>query len=183
MTLDFLRLLFGLEGHEADDDMGHTEVAKSPAKSRDNVLPGGHEIEVAIGQRAGGHDFAAAHEGEDEDGSDQQRRQHEKSLEEVRPAHGGEAAQEGVGDDDKGRDVHGHVGVDVHHRVEQRAAGLDAGGGIDGVGHQEDHRANDLHELALGEEAVGEILRDGDRVPGADGEAAQPRRLKIQLRA
>ena len=62
--------------------------------------------------------------------------------------------------------------------MEQRAAGLDAGGCIDGVGHQEDHRADDLHELALGEEAVGEILRDGDRVPGADGEAAQPRRLK-----
>ena len=62
--------------------------------------------------------------------------------------------------------------------MEQRAAGLDAAGGIDGIGHQKDHRADQLHDFAAGQEAVGQELGDGDGVLSGDGIAAQPRRFK-----
>ena len=173
-----LQGLLALQRHEAHDDMGHAEVAQAPAQTGDNVLPVGEEVPVALGQVGhGGGGLAAVDEGQGEDGGDQQRAQHQHALEEVGPAHGGEAAQEGVTDDDDGGQVHSHGGVHADDGVEQGAAGLDGGGGVDGVGHQEDDGADDLQQLTLGEEAVGQILGDGDGVVGHDGKAAQTGRF------
>ena len=96
------------------------------------------------------------------------------SREEIRPAYGGEAAKEGVGNNNEGGQIHGDGGVDVHNRVEQGAAGLDGGGGVDGVGNEENRRAEHLQGLAAGQEPVGQVLGDGDGVLGRNGEPAQP---------
>lgn len=98
------------------------------------------------------------------------------ALEEIRPAHRTEAAKEGVGHDDEGGDVHGNGGINVHDRVEQGAAGLDGGGGVDGVGHKKNDSAEDLQGLILAQEPVGQVLGDGDGIIGSDGEPAQPGR-------
>ena len=48
----FLHFLLGFEGHEADDDMRHTEVAETPAEAGDNIRGFGNRIPV-IGRNAG----------------------------------------------------------------------------------------------------------------------------------
>ena len=48
----FLHFLLGFEGHEADDDMRHTEVAQTPAEAGDNIRGFGNRIPV-IGRNAG----------------------------------------------------------------------------------------------------------------------------------
>ena len=60
--------------------------------------------------------------------------------------------------------------------VEQRAAGVDAGGGVDAVGDHEHDRGDDLQRLVRRQKAVREKLRDRDRVVRADRVAAQTRR-------
>ena len=83
--------------------MGHTEVAKTPAKAGDHVFPVAEEVPIALGQLChGGGSLTALNECQREDRCDQQGCQHQHTLEEVGPAHGGEAAQEGIADDDKG---------------------------------------------------------------------------------
>ena len=157
--------------------MGHTEVAKTPAQAGNDVLRRGEEVEEALGQGCAGYGAVAClGQCQSEQGSDQERRQHDHALEEIRPAHRAEAAQEGVGHDDKGGDVHGDGGVDVHNGMEQGAAGFDGGGGIDGVGHQENDGAEDLQGFVLAQKPVGQVLGDGDGVARSDGEPAQPGR-------
>ena len=158
--------------------MGHAEVAKAPAQAGDHILPVGPQGEIALGHGGCGGHIAGLHKAQGEDGGDEQGGQHQQALEEIGPAHGGEAAQEGVGNDDGGGNVHGHGGVDVHDDVEQGAAGLDGRRRVDGVGHQENGGAEDLQGLVRGLEAVGQILGDGDGVVGGDGEPAQTGGLK-----
>ena len=158
--------------------MGHSEIAQTPAQTGDYVLGGGEQMEEALGQLGVCRALPLAYQCQSENGSQQQRRQHNHALEEVRPAHGREAAQEGVGNDDEGGQIHGGGGIHVHYRVEQGAAGLDGGGGVDRVGHQENHRAQHLQGFLLLQEPVGQILGDGDGVLGGDGEPAQPGGLK-----
>ena len=171
------KFLLGFQGHKPDDDVGHTEVAKAPAKAGNDVLRGGEEVEEAAGQgRAGRGTVACFGQRQSEQGGDQQCGQHDHALEEIRPAHRAEAAKEGVGHNDEGGDVHGNGGINVHDRVEQGAAGLDGGGGVDGVGHKENDGAEDLQGLILAQEPVGQVLGDGDGIIGSDGEPAQPGR-------
>ena len=130
--------------------MGHAEVTKTPTKAGDNVLPVGEQVPVALGQLChGGGSLTAVDEGQGKDGGDQQGAQHQHALEEVGPAHGGEAAQEGVADDDGSSQIHGDGGVQTHDGVKQGAAGLDGGGGVHGIGHQEDDGADDQQRLGF----------------------------------
>ena len=62
--------------------------------------------------------------------------------------------------------------------MEQGAGGLDAGGRINRVSHEEDDGADDLEGMGLGLEAVGQILGNGDGVIRRDGEGPQARRLE-----
>ena len=63
--------------------------------------------------------------------------------------------------------------LDADDCVEQRAARLEAGSSVNRVGEQEDHRAEDLEQRGLREEAIGQILRDGDGIVCRDGETAE----------
>ena len=154
--------------------MGHAEVAKAPAQTGNDILRGSEEVEEALRQLGIRRALTLTHQRQRENRRQQQGSQHDKPLEEVRPAHGGEAAKEGIGNDNEGRQVHGNGGVDVHDRVEQGAAGLDGGSGIDGVGHKENRRAQHLQHLAPGQEPVGQVLGDSDGILGRDGKPAQP---------
>ena len=79
---------------------------------------------------------------------DQQGAEHEKALEEVGPANGAESAHERISHNDRGSDIHGDRRVYADHCIEQRAAGFDAGGGINRVGNKENDRAEDLKDFA-----------------------------------
>ena len=167
-----LQALLGLQAHEANDNVGHTEVAQAPAQAGDDVLPAAEGIKIVGGvHRVNAR--ALEHE-QGENRCNEQRTQHQHALEEVRPADGGEAAQEGIGNDNEGGQIHSRRLVHTDNGVKQGAAGLHAGGGVHGIGHQEDHRADDLQGLGLREKAVGQILGNGDGVVGHDGEPTQP---------
>ena len=144
----FFKGFLGFHRHEADDDVGHAEIAQAPAQAAGHVLPGGEHLEE--GRRFFDDCLGISRQaGRCEDGGDEQGAEHQKALEKVRPAHGGKAAQEGVTDDDQRRQIHGKVGVDADDRVEQSSCRLDAGGGVNGVGHQEDDRADDLQRVGF----------------------------------
>ena len=121
---------------------------------------------------------AGFHRDQRDDRAEHQGAQHEKSLEEVRPADGIEASEEGVENDNGGSDDHGDSGIHVKNRLEEVSAGDDAGGGVDAVDDDKDERGDDLQRLVFRQEAVGEKLGNGDGVVGSDGEAAQLRRDK-----
>ena len=160
--------------------MGHAEVTQAPGQTGEDAAGGiparraAGQAPVARLQRLSVHPLARIQSGQGDDGGGDQGDEHEHALEKVRPADGAEAAQEGVGDDDHRSEDHGAGGVYPQHGVEQGAAGLDAAGGVNGVGQEEDHRAQDLQGLVPAEEAVGEILGNGDGILRRNGEAAEP---------
>ena len=158
--------------------MRHAEIAEAPAETGDDILPGGEgreEVRHLLGDLGRG---AAGKAGGGEDRGQEQGTQHQQALEEVGPADGGETAEEGVADDDRGGDIHGDIGIQAEDGVEQGAGGLDAGGRINRVSHEEDDGADDLEGMGLGLEAVGQILGNGDGVIRRDGEGPQARRLE-----
>ena len=155
--------------------MGHAEVAQAPGQAAQDVLPGGEHVEVALGQRsnAGSCGGGAGHQEGGEDGGDHHGAQHEQTLEEVGPGSGLEAAQKHVADGDGSGHVHGQGLIDAGNGVEQGAASLDGRRRVDGVRDQEHHGADDLQGLGAAQEAVGQVLGNGDGVVGHDGELAQ----------
>ena len=150
--------------------MGHTEVTQAPAQTGEDILPVGEQLPVVFGQLTHGHSTAlGVDDCQSENRCDQQSAQHQQALEEVGPADGGETAQEGVADDDHRGDVHGDGGINANNRIEQGAAGLNTGRGVNGISHQEDDRADHLEGFAGRQEAVGQILGDRNGVVCSDG--------------
>ena len=182
--LALAHLMLGLDGQIAHKDVRHTEVAQTPAETGEDIrhaLP----VEAAAGERIivvfrNGHDrrdkVCTLHDEQREDGREHQGSQHEHALEEVRPAHGVEAAEKYVHKDDGRGDDHGRLSAHARDGVEQRAAGRDARGAVNAVDHDEHDRRDDLQALVLRLEAIGEKLRDRDRIVRADGIPAQTRR-------
>ena len=169
--------------------MRHTEVTETPAEAADNVLPARVEdaaAEGALRHRAGrsvgilidrlqcrGIKQLAVAE-IDDDRHQHQRRHHQKALEEIRPTHSGEAAEEGVGHDDQQEHEHGQLGGYVREQGgEHGGAGHQSGGHINGVGKQEDQRAHQLQGAGVHREAVGQVLGHGDGIVSSLGEGAQ----------
>ena len=171
------QVLVAADRHEANDDMGHTEVSETPAEAGSNGLPVGEEVPVIrIGSAQAFHGhlaLAAADKTQCKDGCNQQGAEHQQALEEVCPADSAETAHEGVADDDRRGDIHGQCGINTDDGVEQGAAGLDAGSGIDGIGNQEDHGTEDLQNLAGGFEPVGQVLGKSDGVICRDGKTTE----------
>ena len=157
--------------------MGHTEVSEAPAKAGSDILPAGDGI-VEVGGFRDNRFGRNIHHVQCEDRSQQQGAQHQQALEEVRPAHGGETAQERIGNDNRCRQVHRDIGVNSDHLVEQCAGCLDGRRSIDRIGNQEDHRAHHLQRVGLGLEPAGQVLGNRDRVIRHDGERPQALRLK-----
>ena len=169
-----LQILLRLDGHEADDDVRHAEVAEAPAEAGDDGLPAGGQAPEVFGEGGLFRGHLVDHGG-GEDRCEQHGAEHQHALEEVCPADGGEAAQEGVADDDDGGQIHGAGRVNADDLVEQGAAGFDGGCGVNRVGHEEDDGADDLQRVGLAAEAVGEVRRNRDGVACNDGELAEAR--------
>ena len=155
--------------------MRHAEIAKPPAETGENVLPRGHHVPVACGQRTDRH-TVPAHHGQCDDRRGEERAEHQQALEKVRPANGVESAEERITHDNDGGGVHGIARRNAEHGFKERAARLDAACGIHGICRKEDDGADDLQGTGTRPEAVGEILRDRDRIAAHDRERAKPRR-------
>ena len=155
----------------------------------DDVLPAGVEqaaAEGALGNGTGGSVRVLVHGGEgggiqqlavaeiDHDGHQHQCQHHQQTLEEVRPADGGEAAKEGVRHDDEQEHQHSRVGGDLREQgAEYRGARHQSGRHVDGVGKQEDQRADQLQRAGVHRETVGQVLGHGDGVIRRLGERAE----------
>ena len=151
--------------------MRHSEVAKTPSKAGDNVLPACNRVPVIFwdscsSSRSLEHECCKQR-------CNKEGAQHKHSLEEVGPAYSREAAQESVADDDDCSAVHGNLCIDSDYSVEQCSAGLDGGCCVDCVCEDKDYSADDLQCHALGEEPVGQVLWDCDGVVALDGESPE----------
>ena len=137
----FAHILLLAQGHEADNDVGHTKITQAPSHAGNDVTP----ISIRIPEVD--RNFCSS-SGIDEGGSKercyQQRAQHNQALEKVGPAHSGKAAQEGVADDNNGSHIHGQGSIHADNSIEQRAAGLDAGGSVNCIGDEENYSADNL---------------------------------------
>ena len=103
--------------------MGLAEVADAPGKRRDDADDAcrrriGHHVEEVrcrVGQT--GHDgFAAAKGDHADDGDQDDGQEHHAALNEVGPADGHEAAQEGVDDDDASAEEEGREVIHAEDR-------------------------------------------------------------------
>ena len=156
------QLFLVLNGHEAEQDVGHSEVAQTPRH-------GGHDVQQAVrggrvgvrivagqhgqvaGQalRIGDHSVPAACHAHAVDQHGDERQRHDDGLDEIGGGHGAEAAQNGVPHDDEGRDQHRRHVIHAEQAVEQLAAGRKA---RCRVGHKEDDdddRAQCIEQVAL----------------------------------
>ena len=171
------QLLFVLNGHEPQQDVGHAKVAQAPGH-------GGHDVQQAVGGGGPGGSVVAGRHGQvagkavgvfhhgtpapgHTDAVGQHRHQcdaHDHRLDEVGGGHGPEAAQNGVPHDDQcGHDHRDHV-VHAEQAVEQLAAGRKARGRIRHEKDDDDDRAQSVQQVALVMEAKRQELRYRDGV-------------------
>ena len=175
-----LFLMLGLDGDEAHEDVRHAEVPEAPDEAgddRDERDPAGRvgeEVEVVGASEARDQLGGDARGGEGGgDRHDDERGEHQHPLDEVGPAGGQKAAEEGVGDDDDRADGQRHDVVEVEDVLEKLRAGAEGGSGVDEEKDEDDHCADASDRGGLAAKAVLQILRDGDRVVGDVGELAQ----------
>ena len=129
----FLQFRRVADGHEADQDVGLAEVADAPGQGGDDADDTRrrrvrcHFQQVRCRRSQSGHDGVAAAKGDHADQGDQDDGQeHHAALDEVGPADGHEAAQEGVDDDDAGTEQEGREVVHAENRFKELAAGDEA---------------------------------------------------------
>ena len=171
------QLLLLLNGHETEQDVGHSEIAEAPRHRGDDVqqtvgggcvggrVVAGHHGQVA-GQAlgVGHHGVPAARRADAVHQHSHQRQRHDDGLDEVGGGHGAETAQNRITHDDEGRHQHRRHVVHPEQAVEQLATGRKAGGR---VGHEEDDdddRAQRVEQVALVMESQRQELRHRDGV-------------------
>ena len=200
-------------GHEADEHLGHAEVAETPCQAAhdgDDAVGAGRTehglvaldelvarlIEqgrgnLGAGEEAGnvlqeGHRVLnAARSGDGADKHRGQGQKHERALHEIGGAHREIAAHERVEEHDDGADDHHHAVVPAEQRREQLAHGDEAGGGVDGEEQKDDDRGDGHEDVLRVVEAVGEEVGHRDGVAGLFGVLAQAlgHELPVQIGA
>ena len=170
--------LFGvLDAHEAQQDVGHTEVAQTPGHGGNDGqesivadLSGGHIAQFGQAQIARhivgivAHSRPTAGRLDAEHQNDDQRQRHDDGLNQVGGGHRQETAQNGVDDDNCGTDQHGSRVVKAEQAVEQLTDGGKAGSGVGDEEYDNDKGANAAQELPVVRKALGNELRYGDGV-------------------
>ena len=175
-----LQLFLILDGHKAQQDMGHSEVAQPPgqqgADGQQAVgvgAAGGGVVDVGKGQVAGQgagivqHGVDAAGLADAEGQHHHQGDGHDDGLHQVGEGGGQEAAQHGVNHDYRGGDQHGRHIVRPEQAGEELAAGREAGGQIGDKEDDDDHGGDGREQVPPVAPALGEKLGHGD--------GAQPR--------
>ena len=171
------QLLLVLNGHKAEQDVGHSKVTEAPCH-------GGYDVQQAVaggtarggivaghhGQVAGDalgvlhHSAPAACHADAIHQHGHQCHRHDDGLDEVGGGHGTETAQDGVAHDDEGRHQHGRHVIHPKQAVEQLAAGRKARGRVGHEKHDDDDCAQCVEQVALVVEAQGQKLRHRDGV-------------------
>lgn len=107
--LRFLQFIGIADSHEADEDVRLAEVSYAPGQGRNDADDTGrarvwHHVQQLrrIGGDAGHRFDGAADDDHADEGHEDDGQKHHAALDEVGPADGHEAAQEGVHDDDAG---------------------------------------------------------------------------------
>ena len=169
-----------LDRHKANQNVGHTEVAETPSKTVGDLRGRsgehvGHEIvRRAVELHRVGKECRVQILGKynkDRDGKN--RYQHQKSLEEVRPADGLVSTKEGIHDQDGGKDKHSRSLFNVEDRGEYVCTGHKGRGYVHREANEENDRADHLERFALGDKAIGKVLGKRDGVAGRLREAAE----------
>lgn len=167
-----VELFLLLNGHKPQQDMGHPKVAQSPRKGGHNAqaaercfCAGGNvialgQIQIA-GQRAGvvDHRRQAAGLMDPEEYHGDQGDGHENGLDQIGEGNRHEAAHHRVADHHDGAYDHGGVVIHAEQAVEQRADGLEAGGGVGNEEHQNHHGGDAGKAVLFIPETAGEEVR------------------------
>ena len=155
-----------------NQNMGHTEVAKTPGEGRENgdaaVAAGFRCLDIGAGKeikisgdrlRVGNNGIPATCGIDTEDQDNNQRKGHYQALNEARNGRCHEPAHGAVGNNDNGRDDHCGDVIPSEHRVEQFSAGNEAGRCI-GDKENDDHESADgFYELGIVTETAGQKVR------------------------
>ena len=163
--------------HEAHEDVRLAEVAQTPGGQRED----GQGVEVAhqaVGARLELFDDLhalgdAALVVDDHQRGHDQRGDHQRGLDGVRPADGQEAADEDVGNGAQGADPEGDAVGHAEHALEEAGARHDAGGAVQREEDEDDDRREDAQQVTVVLEAVGEVVGHGQRVADLFGVDAQ----------
>ncbi len=120
-----LNSLVRLKRHKSYDNMWHTEVTETPAKTGSDVLPVIKCIPVAFGKLNSCFCTATVlHYENSENRCCEQSGKHKHTLEEVCPANSLEATEEGVNKNNTCGKVHSLCRVNAENCVEQSSASL-----------------------------------------------------------
>ena len=171
------QLLLVLNGHEAQQDVRHTKVAKAPCHSGNDVqqavgggavvrrVVAGYHGQVA-GQAAGvlHHGIPAACHADAVAQHRHQRDAHDDGLDKVGGSDGAEAAHDGVTHNNHRRKDHGDHVIHAEQAVEQLAAGRKTGSSVRDEEHNDDDRAQRVEQIALVMEPQRKELRHRDSV-------------------
>ena len=171
------QLLFLLNGHEADQNVGHAEVSQAPGQQGTDGqqavglgTAGGGVVDADQGQVVGQgtgvvqDSLHAARLGHAEAQDHHQGHRHDDGLDQIGEGGGQKSAHDGVDHDDRRRDQHGREVVHAEQGGKQLAAGGKAGGGVGDKEDDDDQRRHRRQQVAAVPSSLGEKLRHGDGV-------------------
>lgn len=179
-VLDFFGVL---DGHEANQDMGHTEVTETPGEAgnqgdESNCLAGrgvgeeAHQVGVLCVHCI--HGSSEATTGNADDGGNHEHcDEHHGSLDEVSPADCEEAAHEGVAHDHHSTDDKAGGVVQTEDGAEELSGSYKAGHGVEEEEGQDEEGGNHADNALLVAETVGEEVGEGDGVVAEVGVLAE----------
>ncbi len=181
------------DAHEAGQDVRLTEIAEAPGEQRDDrdgaerpasrpppvgeVDLGAHVQQARCPAVEGVAQCPEAAQRADADsGEHEQGEEHQRALHHVRQAHGEEATQARVDDDDQGGQSHSQPEPDIENVLEQESACHQPTGDVDGEEDESDRRGDHPKHPGAVLEPLFQIGRQAHGVPGSLGVGAQPRR-------
>ena len=162
--------------------MRHAEVTKSPCQAVCDLGCRGakYAIDKRIGASAFRNNCLCQQIGirilgnDNDDRNSQNCREHQKSLEEVGPAYGLISAKEGINDQNCREDQHSRPLLNRREEGRKDVRSCHKGRCyVNRKAYEEDDRAGNLQNLALGCKAIREVLRQGQRVVSRLREATE----------
>ena len=166
-----LDLLGLFNGHEAEQDVGHSEVPESPYQS--GYDDHGADRDASVVEQAGvalealgcrelvpsGGDGVPSGLPDDDERDENDDDDHQDGLEEVGPAERLVPSEEGVQDDDDSSDEDSDLeSAVVQEHVQDDTAALESGSHVNREEEQDDHGADDPEIALVVRETVGEEL-------------------------
>ncbi len=159
--LRFLQFIGIADSHEADEDVRLAEVSYAPGQGRNDADDTGrarvwHHVQQLrrIGGDAGHRFDGAADDDHADEGHEDDGQKHHAALDEVGPADGHEAAQEGVHDDDAGAEKQRREVIHAEDRFKQLPAGYEARRRINQEKDEDKYGRNDADQVLVVVEAV-----------------------------